>query len=634
MRIRIAAVLLLVVTLSIPSFLGIFTIDARAASTQVIFQYDFDDYQLPDKMTSPFWEKGDWDLNNGTDYWDCSSYRYHAGGRSAWCAYAGTNWKGIGNSLTHTYDQNMGAYLRLPLNISEYEAVSMAFYFWSACGDGNTGDYLALNLRGDSGIWWQAWVQPFVNSTDWQQIQINVPTNSTCLEFNFTSDGIVGIWWHEGAYIDDLVISGTDSLPPVSSVVALPIYTPNSHVKVQFNCSDTGGSGVDFVELYFQKNGSGAYLKYTAPNNTAGQWNSGPIFFNSTAVGRDGHYRFYSVATDRFGNKEVKPSIEEAGTIVDTTEPWGSVTYDGSVGENGWYRSVVNVTLSPDDKTSGLADVHYMVSHGGTTMVDWSPYYLQSVTISEEGKSIVFFNMTDNATNTATRRCYVNIDTVAPVSEINLTGEPGENCWYKGPAVTVNITATDNTSGISSIRYSIDGGTWHNYSGDFLVDEGGFRNISFYATDGAGNPGPNPVTIMLKLDTAGPVCTLLNPPFVANSNIVALSWQAEDNVSGIAFYEISIDDNPFTALGINETNLEANLADGQHTFKVRAIDMAGNTGTPAEVTFSVDTNVLSLTGPFGPVLDIGIVVLIIALVALFMLRRKKLEMPSEKKEKE
>jgi len=644
MRIRIAAVLLLVVALSAPSFLEIGAINAHSYSqgTQIIFQYGFEDSTIPDEAQPPHWKSGDQNDGNGSDTWDCdpTSYKKHSGAHSAWCAYQGSTntkvngtWTQVPNYLTHRYDQNMSAYLRLSLDVSAYEAVSISFYYWALVDDVSF-DFLTVNLEGDLGIWNQAWVQNVTDSSGWQIVTLGIPTNSTRLAFNFTSDGIAGAGLHEGVYIDDLIVMGTDNTPPVSDVRSLPTYILVSDVEVQFNWSDTGGSGVDYVELYFQKDDSGSYLRYTAPNNTAGRWNSSPIIFNSTAVGGDGHYRFYSIATDKFGNIEAVPSVGDAETIVDTTVPWGGPIFAGTAGENGWYKSAVDLTFLPYDETSGLADVQYKVTHRGTTVLDWSPYHLQTVTVSMEGESIVFFNMTDNATNSATRKCYVYIDTVAPESKINLTGEPGENGWYTGSAVTVNITASDNTSGVSSIIYIIDEDTWRNYSGDFLVDEGGYRNISYYAIDEAGNPEPTPATQLLKLDTAGPVCTIIDPPSVANSNLVTLNWQAVDNVSGIAYYETSIDSDEFATLGINSTTLETNLADGRHIFKVRAVDMAGNTGTPAEVTFSVDTNVLSPSGPFGPALDLGIVAVIIVLIVLFLQRRKKLGMPFYKKKEE
>jgi hypothetical protein len=74
-----------------------------------------------------------------------------------------------------------------------------------------------------------------------------------------------------------------------------------------------------------------------------------------------------------------------------------------------------------------------------------------------------------------------------------------------------------------------------------------------------------------------------------------------------AEFECSLDGGPFAPCGFEEERIETPLADGPHTFKVRAVDQAGNVDpSPAVRSFRVDGTppTLKLTeAPYGLVRD-------------------------------
>jgi heme/copper-type cytochrome/quinol oxidase subunit 2 len=102
-----------------------------------------------------------------------------------------------------------------------------------------------------------------------------------------------------------------DTTAPTSSVDTLSNYQNTLTFDVSYTRSDSGGSGIDFVELYYRRDG-GAWTKY------GGSHSSSPVSF--TAPG-EGFYEFYTIATDFAGNKESAKTIPEAYTTVDITKP-------------------------------------------------------------------------------------------------------------------------------------------------------------------------------------------------------------------------------------------------------------------------------------------------------------------------
>jgi hypothetical protein len=509
--------------------------------------------------------------------------------------------------------------MRLPLDISYYESVNFSFYYWASTGTLN--DYFDVNYGNGSGYVAQLWNQTVANSGGWQQVIISIPSNATYIEFDFTSDSYVGGGPYEGVYIDDCSITAVDSTTPTSSAGALPTYCNKQTFNVNYTASDTGGAGMAYVELWYRRGTSGPFSKYSTFGNPTGHWTSSPIALDSSLTGGDGLYELYTVAVDAFGNSEPAPGACDASTTVDTVPPWTGLFVAGTEGLDGWYRSAVVVTVSPTDAISGVASIQYKITGGPQQMGSWQTYNPAGISLSLDGNHSISFNMTDNAGNYAVRKDQVLVDKVAPSSYINLTGTMGNGDWYK-VSVAVNLTASDATSGVTSIFYSIDGGTTVAYDDDFTIMKGGTTTVSYFSADNAGNSGiGTPKSIAFKLDPAGPSCQILGAPSVFTSTGVSINWQGQDNESGIDHYEISFDNSAFASVD-NQTSANRILADGQHTFKLRAIDIAGNTGTVRELNFTVDTNIFSPTGPMGPLLDLAIILPVIAAILYIVLKRR------------
>src|SRR5207253_10613847 len=84
----------------------------------------------------------------------------------------------------------------------------------------------------------------------------------------------------------------------------------------------------------------------------------------------------------------------------------------------------------------------------------------------------------------AMRSIAVSVDTVAPASVADLSGQSGANGWFISN-VTVVLNATDATSGVAGISYRIGTGAWLSDAGLFVLGEGR-HHVEYYATDLAG----------------------------------------------------------------------------------------------------------------------------------------------------
>ncbi len=104
------------------------------------------------------------------------------------------------------------------------------------------------------------------------------------------------------------VVNTIDSLSPSSQVVALPAITVGLHFTVRWTGFDnTGGSGVDFFDLYVSVDGG-----HFTP------WHLGTTETSALFEGEVGRtYGFYSLATDHVGNRQALPA--EAQVVTRTT---------------------------------------------------------------------------------------------------------------------------------------------------------------------------------------------------------------------------------------------------------------------------------------------------------------------------
>ena len=110
-----------------------------------------------------------------------------------------------------------------------------------------------------------------------------------------------------------ITITDADITAPQTRVSQ--VANPGSSASTTVGLEVTAGlADLDYVLLYFRRNGIGTFNRYTQADggNSEGKYfpqsgNTGTIVFDSTKMGGDGAYEFYSVGVDKAGNREPAP---------------------------------------------------------------------------------------------------------------------------------------------------------------------------------------------------------------------------------------------------------------------------------------------------------------------------------------
>jgi cytochrome c len=186
------------------------------------------------------------------------------------------------------------------------------------------------------------------------------------------------------------------------------------------------------------------------------------------------------------------------------------------------------------------------------------------------------------------------VDRVAPVVAAMVDpAEPnGSDGWWV-TAPTVTLTANDGTgSGVSTVEYRIDGGSWQAYASPFTVPGDGTRVVEYRATDRAGNTS-TPATATVKVDTATPavaIAGVVDGITYGHSEDRVIDWTVTDQTSGPGTVTATLDG---TTVQKGQTIVLHQLPLGHHTLVIRATDKAGNP-TQRSVTFTVASSIADL----------------------------------------
>ena len=325
-----------------------------------------------------------------------------------------------------------------------------------------------------------------------------------------------------------------------------------------------------------------------APAPNANGWNNSAVTFNITCAdgtpgsgiasctgdgtkvfGDEGENQTaQATAVDRAGNEK---STQLGPVSIDATDPTlvGEPTTEPN--GDGWYKAPVTIDWTASDGLSGIDGA--------------AP---QDSTITGEGAGLVATaTVRDRAGNDVTAQSRkVNIDTTAP-----LTVADAADKW-NNVAVTVNLSASDNGSGVKTTTYQLDGGDEQTGSSVEIADEGE-HTLKFWSADRAGNV-EDAKTVRVKIDKTNPTIThrfleAAEDTIAGEHNgwfdrDVRIDFECADDAAGIASCG---PDRDITTEGQNQ--------DVSGT----AVDNAGNTATdPA--TASIDKTAPSITGAASP----------------------------------
>jgi len=291
---------------------------------------------------------------------------------------------------------------------------------------------------------------------------------------------VLNVTDNDGAYDTTTIHIMVDTVSPVTNITLNGTLGTNNWyrgiVEVSFNATDNL-SGVNRT-LY----------------KLGGEWNVYNKSFNITAEGEN-ELQYYSV--DEAGNSE---DIHSVVVKIDNIPPTTNFSVNGTLGDEGWYVSKVNVTFNASDPLSGIAFTKYKIDDG-----DWENYS-NGVIVGSNGTHTVYFYSVDNAGNVEGEKNFtIKIDRKAP--SVSLTVPKDGYLYLFGREIlptafgktkiigklTAVATASDTLSGIRSVNFKLDGKLlWMDFNSPYQVELPGafprsIHTLKVTAYDNAGN---------------------------------------------------------------------------------------------------------------------------------------------------
>ncbi len=308
----------------------------------------------------------------------------------------------------------------------------------------------------------------------------------------------------------------------------------------------------------------------------------------TTASLTDGAHTFEVRATDLAGN--VDPTPASRSFTVDTAAPQTTI-------DSGPSGPTDDATPTFGFSADELGSSFECRIDGGA----WGSCSTPETTGPlADGSHTFEVRATDSAGNvdpTPASRSFT-VDTAAPDTTID-SGPSGST-----DDATPTFAFSSSQAG-STFECRIDGGAWSACSSPDTTASlsDGAHTLEVRATDPAGNVDPTPASRSFTVDTATPDTTVDSGPSGPTSDATPTFAFSADEAGST--FECRIDGGAWASCSSAHTT--ASLADGAHTFEVRATDEAGNVDpTPASRSFTVDTAAPQTTidsGPSGPTND-------------------------------
>lgn len=293
------------------------------------------------------------------------------------------------------------------------------------------------------------------------------------------------------------------------------------------------------------------------------------------------------------------PNVPEGGpyigAFVDDVEVEGSVeitlssfitNLPASTNQSSFPVSA-SVTGDVDERTK--VEIHYRVDGTGNFKLYSTPsnplgrWPLGPITFQAQGSghyelfSRAYNSLWDQEPMKSVADATILVDATSPNAVHSLSGTMTDTGWYSSP-VSVHLNATDDYSGVLSIKYRWDGGQWKEYRGPLTMDADGDHTLQYYAIDNLGNAQSVRTVDDVNLDRLGPTVTFGVPQGNQfEHDDVVIGFELTDLASGIGSINYSVDGGPFAPLPVNAREISlTGLQNGSHTFVVLVRDGAGN----------------------------------------------------------
>ncbi|MEI6796270.1 MAG: hypothetical protein WCK39_05340, partial [Methanomassiliicoccales archaeon] len=444
--------------------------------------------------------------------------------------------------------------LRLSASISDLGSALQQVSFAIRFGDGAWSDELSGAAEGalySVMIAPELWMANIGSDMGWKVMAIDAVGHST----EMVASSLIQI-------LDD------DILPPAEPEVVL-----DSNYSISFHSSDQSGWAVDL--WYFFSAAVDAVSEVALMPDPEGK----ATFALTTEVLREHlgdeigwRYQLRDLDADRPGDAASLAMSPWAsmGPIADTTPPSSQAALVGTAA-NQWYNSTPTLSLTASDGLSGPKAIWVQVDGLG-----WNEY-VGPLRLADGTHRVLFYAEDLSGNLEEPQELIVQIDTAPPQVMGSLSTASAQAGW-RNLSTAFTVEAVDQDSGVSLVEFSLDGGSWTNYTVPVLLEDG--RHILRYrAMDGAGNTFA-PVELRADIDTSSPTSEL---QVTVSGNRATVNVTAVDPLSGLDVMLLSVDGKtPYPLLG-SPGQVTVDLAAGAHIITLMVTDVAGN-----EVTRSVE----------------------------------------------
>ena len=296
----------------------------------------------------------------------------------------------------------------------------------------------------------------------------------------------------------------------------------------------------------------------------------------------------------RFYDKAGNMSQFSDSIVLDTLVPTGTVKVNGGVSYIN--QATVMLNLSAADTGSGVSAMSF--STNGTTWGAAEAYVTAKAWIfaSGDGAKSIYVKFLDNSGKwSAVMSVTVTLDTVKPSGSININSSA---LYATSQTVTLNLSGTDASSGISTMSFSTDNTNWttpvaYVTSKTFTLPAGdGTKTVYVKYFDKAGNASLI-YSKSIYFDVSQPTGTITinSGATYATSAAVTLNLSGADSGSGIAKMSFSTNGTTWTAAEAYAASKAFTLptGDGAKTVYVKYYDKAGNVSQVFSKSIILDT---------------------------------------------
>jgi hypothetical protein len=319
----------------------------------------------------------------------------------------------------------------------------------------------------------------------------------------------------------------------------------------------------------------------------------------------NGSHTFMVKARDLASNEDATPA--QRSFIVDGSAPTIAFTSGPAAGQ---YIAAAEVSLCwvATDNQSPLDSVDYSVKLDAAEFGPWTPDSCASFVSLAEGSHTVTVSARDEAGNIGAAARSFFIDLTPPAATI--VSGPAQGS-FAGATVTYTWSGTDNLTAANSIvfSYRMDENVWSAFSTNktatFSALSDGSHTFKLRARDLAANIGDS-IAVTFEVDLAPPETWIVSGPAaggVVDTTVARFSWAGSDDATPASDirYSYKIDAAAYSAFSTDTSATFANLADGSHTFTVKARDLSLNEDpTPVARSFVVDAKGPVIAFVVGP----------------------------------